>query len=86
MFNIPKLAKGGIITPTPNFFISDTHGDRDIIPCCKPIDKYYVIYNRTKKARIKKKAAKSSWILALKKELEKPIIIKIGGEDNESKT
>ena len=81
MFNIPKLAKGGIITQPPKLFIGDTYGDRDIIPCCKSIDKYYVIYNRTKKARIKKKAAKRSWILALKREFEKPIIIKIGGAE-----
>ena len=81
MFNIPKFAKGGIITPTPEFFIGDTHGDKDKILRCIPKDKYYTIYKQTKKARIKKKAAKKSWILALKRDLEKTMIIKIGGED-----
>lgn len=84
MFKIPKFAKGGIITTPPTFYIGDTDKDSDTIaiPCCKPIDKYYVIYKRTKKARIKKKNAKKSWTLRLKKELEKAktITITIGTE------
>ncbi|MBQ7757046.1 MAG: hypothetical protein IJ031_05900 [Oscillospiraceae bacterium] len=65
MLSIPKLAKGGIITPTSIYPIGD---DRRTMPCCSKLkDKYYAIYKRTKKARIKKKAAKKSWILALRK-------------------
>ena len=81
MFSIPKFAKGGLLTP-PAYFIGDIGEDKEIMPHCKLKDKYYEIYKRTKKARIKKKAAKKSWILQLKKELEKAktITITIGNE------
>ena len=54
MFAIPKLAKGGLLTQ-PSFYIGE---NVNVKPCCKSLDKYYVIYKRTKKARIKKKAYK----------------------------
>lgn len=82
MFNIPKFAKGGLLTP-PAYHYGDLREYGAIIPCCKLRDKYYGIYKRTKKARIKKKAAKKSWILKLERELEKPITIIIGGRENE---
>ena len=75
MFEIPKLAQGGFLTQ-PSRFVDYGCEDKDILPPVKFRDKYYGIYKRTKKARIKKKAAKKSWILALKRELEKPITIR----------
>ena len=79
MFNIPKFAKGGLLTP-PSHIIGDMCEDKDIISCAIGKDKFYEIYKRTKKARVKKKAAKKSWKVKLKRELEKPITITIGGK------
>ena len=52
-------------------------GEKENLPAVKPLDKYYVIYKRTKKARIKKKAAKKSWILTLQRKSKEPIIITV---------
>lgn len=78
MFKIPKLAKGGILTP-PTYFISGICENENVKPRVKTIDKYYGIYKRTKKARIKKKAYKKSWLLQLQNKLEN-ITITIGDE------
>lgn len=79
MLQIPKLARGGIIRDRfPLGYI----GENENLPAVKPKDKYRVIYNRTKKARIKKKAYKKSWSLYLEEKLKniKTITITIGNE------
>ena len=79
MFRIPKLAKGGTMSERfPLGYI----GENETLPAVKPKDKYRAIYNRTKKARIKKKAYKKSWSLYLENKLKniKTITITIGDE------
>ena len=79
MFNIPKLASGGTM---PERFPLGYIGEKENSPSFKGLDKYYAIYKRTKKARIKKKAYKKSWILQLGEMMEKTknITITIGDE------
>ena len=79
MFSIPKLAKGGLLTPPKYAIIGDDYENKDVPPL-KFIDKYHVIYNRTKKARIKKKAFKKSWVLQAQEQMKNPITITIGTE------
>ena len=57
-------------------------GEIEALPAVRIKDKYYVIYRRTKKARIKKKAAKKSWTLYLQNlsKKSKTITITIGGD------
>ena len=79
MFNIPKLAPGGTM---PERFPLGYIGEKEMLPAVKIKDKYRAIYNRTKKARIKKKAYKKSWSLYLENKCKniKTITITIGDE------
>ncbi len=62
---IPKLAKGGIVSDNllfdNNWFLAREKG-KDLF-----FDKYYEIYRRTKNRRIKKKQEKKSWKLKFQK-------------------
>lgn len=62
---IPKLAKGGIVSNNllfdNNWFLAREKG-KDLF-----FDKYYEIYKRTKNRRIKKKQEKKSWKLKFQK-------------------
>ena len=62
---IPKLAKGGIVSDNllfdNNWFLAREKGSS------LWYDKYYEIYRRTKNRRIKKKQEKKSWKLKFQK-------------------
>lgn len=65
MFQIPKLARTGIIN---SHDVIALIGEKK---CSFKLDKHYVIYNRTKKKRIKKKCQNKSLILSAKSYFEK---------------
>ena len=66
MLQIPKLAKGGIITNCLPLICAGEKGEK-IYPLK---DKYYQIYKHTKSKRIKKKQEKKSWTLKMKRLLD----------------
>lgn len=69
--NIPKLAKGGIVSRNP--FILGIKDTECVIPLQIDSPKYLKIYHKTKNRRIKKKALKKCPMLSLSKKIEKCI-------------
>lgn len=66
MLQIPKLARGGVISNGLPLIYAGEKGEK-IYPLR---DKYYRIYKHTKSKRIKKKQEKKSWTLKMKRLLD----------------